>query len=421
LEAQESAVIANIQSSRATLLAAALFVGALAVSLTYSLSSKHRYTGAFQFVCRQVATKHYFGKNELNEWYRKCLADKARVQSSMNPEQVADIFRQRFAELESSHLEIYSPKEDKFVWSGKAAGDNGIRTRGINGSIIVSKVVPKSSAEQVGVRVGDIILRVYGEKAYGSYPYNEIDGDIVLLRGSSEVAVKVVAGELQVDFSPRLLRLAPDVGLLEISSFRKEFFTNEIWASLEDQLQDFPSLIVDLRGNLGGDFNAVMKSLSFFMCEKNKFGVLERPAAVGWPDLVFKKDSNEDEFYGQLTTSKKLLLKRFDGPCFNGAVTVLIDGDTASVSEIFATVMKSRRQTRVWGEKTRGDLLLGVWYPLPSLAPGYTLSIPEAIYLGPAGEVVEGKGVTPMRTLFYRYEDAIRGRDSWVQASMSPY
>lgn len=400
---------------------AAVFIGLLALGLMYALSSKHRYTGAFQYACRQIYLKHYLGSQQLSEWFQKCMADRARVQSSMNPEKVADILRQRFAELESSHLEIYSPEDDNLVWSGKSVGDNGIRTRGIDGRIIIYKVIAKSSAEKAGVKPGDVIVSVYGEKAFGAYPYNEVDGDIVVRRGEQELPFKVVAGPLQIDFSPQLRELAPDVGLLEISSFRKEYFSMKEWEVLADNLQDYPSVIIDLRGNLGGDFNSVIKTLSFFDCERTDYGFLERPAAVGEPDLIFKENSTEDEFYEQLTNSKRLFLKRFAGPCFNGALTVLIDGDTASVSEIFATVLKGRRQTRVWGERTRGDMLLGVWYPLQALGPGYTLSIPEATYVGPGGEMIEGKGVLPARALHYKYEDAIRGRDSWVLAAMSAY
>lgn len=402
-------------------IAAAVFIGLLAAGLMYALSSKHRYTGAFQFACRQIYLKHYMGRQQLAEWYPKCMADRSRVQSSMKPEKVADILRQRFAELETSHLEIYSPEDDNLVWSGRSVGDNGIRTRGIDGRIIIHKVIPKSSAENVGIRPGDVIVSVYGEKAIGAYPYNEVSGDIVVRRGDQERPFKVESLALQVDFSPQLKELAPDVGLLEISSFRKEYFSVNGWRELADKLQDYPSVIIDLRGNLGGDFNAVIKTLSFFDCEKTEFGYLERPAATGEPDLVFKENSTEDEFYEQLTNSKRLNLKRFEGPCFSGALTVLIDGDTASVSEIFAIVLKGRRQTRVWGERTRGDMLLGVWYPLQALGPGYTLSIPEAMYVTPDGEIIEGKGVLPARALFYKYDDAIRGRDSWVQDAMSAY
>lgn len=401
---------------------AALFVGLLAVSLLYALTSRHRYSGAFQFACRQIYLKHYLGSTHLTDWFQKCMADRSRVQSSMYPEKVADILRQRFAELESSHLEIYSPEDDKLVWSGKSTGDNGIRTRGIDGRIIVYKVIAKSSAEKAGVSPGDVILTVYGEKAFGSYPYNEVSGDMVVRRGDHELSVKVEAVPLQIDFSPILKELAPDVGLLEISSFRKEYFDPAEWNVLIDKLQDYPSVIVDIRGNLGGDFNSLIKALSFFVCEKTDFGYLERPSATDKPDLVFNEDSNEEEFYDQLTHSKRLHLKRFqDEPCFNGAVTVLVDGDTASVSEIFAAVLKERRQTRVWGERTRGDMLLGVWYPLQALGPGYTLSIPEAMYITPEGLIIEGKGVAPDRTLFYKYEDAIHGRDSWISAAMSAY
>jgi carboxyl-terminal processing protease len=233
--------------------------------------------------------------------------------------------------------------------------------------------------------------------------------------------VNIVAKALQIDQGPQLSGIADDVGLLEISSFRQEYFKRDEWLKIIDQFEDYPSLVVDVRGNLGGDFVAVMRALSPFLCGQKNVGDLVRPQASGG-DIDIEDEVSSDKLYQQLTSHERLRLNTFDSyPCYNGAVTVLIDNDSASVSEIFALAMKSRPQTRVWGEQTRGDMLLGVWYGLSLLGKGYTMSVPEALFRSPKSEEIEGHGVAPSKELYYKLDDARHGVDTWLKAALSAY
>jgi C-terminal processing protease CtpA/Prc len=83
--------------------------------------------------------------------------------------------------------------------------------------------------------------------------------------------------------------------------------------------------------------------------------------------------------------------------------------------------MRSRPQARVWGDSTRGDMLVGVWYALKLLGSGYTLSVPEATYLSPDGFEIEGHGVAPQRRLIYKLDEARRGQDSWLRTALANY
>lgn len=373
------------------------------------------YNQALQEVCELVYRKHYQGPAELQGWHRDCIQP---IGSHLDINSFLKIVRDRLGRLRSSHLEIYSPEEDQKVWAGRSAGDNGLRIQGVNGRIYLTDVLPGSSARRAGLQKGDQIVSIDGGLVDGD-SLRLYEGQLLVVRNNKEYAFQVRPEPLQIDFRPQLSSVAPQLGHLKISSFRKEYFQKKEWQQIALELNNYKKIIVDLRGNLGGDFNSVVRALTTFTCKDltiQSFGVLERPTFLDEKEAFFVEDLSEEAFYSLLESHRRILLKPFDGHhCFQGTLVVLIDENTASVSEIFAAVIGEQvKGALVRGQKSRGDLLLGVWYPLKELR-GYTLSIPESVYLTPKSFVVEGRGVQPKELLYYD-ENALRvGRDNWLQ------
>jgi carboxyl-terminal processing protease len=431
------------------------FVIALKIVIkTGQAPSAFNYQKSLTTICQMVYEKHYLGRERLEQWYRECVKPRLGqngVQSANDREAFIEDVRFKFAGLNTSHLEIYTPVEDKLTWSGESAGDNGLRLLPINGRFYVHKVLPDSSALAQGFRVGDQILSMDGQQ-FEVANFSKYSGPVEILRaardksgavlakrsGDLKLVINIEALPLKVDSSPVLYELNANTAWLEISSFRKEYIVNPGWDDLIQKANAYSSLTIDLRDNLGGDFNSVTRALSSFVCDKNaQFGELVKPNSggsqfkagealkTGDNDLIenenaiLKEDLSEDDFYNLLVKSRSVALNRFDtSVCYKGRVTVLIDEDSASVSEIFAAVIKeSLPQARVWGARSRGDMLLGVWYPIDYVGKGFTLSIPEAVYQTKNKYVVEGNGVTPTRQLFYDENDIRAGRDSWLEAS----
>ena len=96
--------------------------------------------------------------------------------------------------------------------------------------------------------------------------------------------------------------------------------------------------------------------------------------------------------------------------------TGFIDSETASVSEVFAETLKELKGTPILGEASSGQVVMAIWYRLDALGPGYSLSIPEAFYISPKGETIEGVGIWPKRLLNYRLNSEVQGKDSWLEA-----
>lgn len=95
------------------------------------------------------------------------------------------------------------------------------------------------------------------------------------------------------------------------------------------------------------------------------------------------------------------------GP-YSGKVAILIDGWSASTSEIFAQGMKEAGRARVFGSRSMGAALPSFFKTLPN---GDTLQYAIATYQSPSGIAIEGSGVIPDQPVEAQPEDLLHGRD----------
>jgi C-terminal processing protease CtpA/Prc len=96
----------------------------------------------------------------------------------------------------------------------------------------------------------------------------------------------------------------------------------------------------------------------------------------------------------------------------------LFNSDTASVSEILVEALRTRARTRLIGQRTNGEVVMASYYRLPLLGPGYSVSIPEAIYRTTDGRILEGQGVEPHVDVREKLSDALRGGDTFIEVAL---
>jgi carboxyl-terminal processing protease len=94
---------------------------------------------------------------------------------------------------------------------------------------------------------------------------------------------------------------------------------------------------------------------------------------------------------------------------FLGPVAVLIDGSSASTSEILAAGLRDLGRARVFGERSAGAALPSAFKELPT---GDLLQYAIADLLTPKGASIEGKGVEPDEAMAATRQDLIAGRDA---------
>ncbi len=151
--------------------------------------------------------------------------------------------------------------------------------------------------------------------------------------------------------------------------------------------------VIDLRGNPGGIGPMAMGMAGWFMNRKGRrLGTLKARDYT----VDFEINPRADTF---------------DGP-----LAVLVDGASASTSEIFAAGLQDLGRARVFGTKTAGAALPSVVIRLPNL-DGFQYA--EATYTSRNGRVLEGGGVTPDVVVTHTRESLLTGRDAALDAAVN--
>ena len=236
---------------------------------------------------------------------------------------------------------------------------------------MIQEVQKGRPAQKAGLKAGDILLSVNGEdvtKLSLNDTIQKIKGkegkksELVVLREENGEKIKkkiTVTCEKIVNQTVTHRMLSGKTGYIAITSFTKE--------TVKKKGQK--GLIVDLRGNGGGSLTAVVD-------------ILDRMLPKG--KLITEKNKvNGDKVY---TSTDE---KHFDKP-----VAVLINGGSASASEVFAGCMQDRKAASLVGVKSFGKGIVQTIFSLEkSCGGGIKLTTGE--YLLPSGRCIQGKGLTP--------------------------
>lgn len=243
-----------------------------------------------------------------------------------------------------------------------------------SGACVISGVIKNSPAEDGGLMEGDIIYKVEGEDMTGL----ELDEVVAKIKGDEGTKVNITLirnGEtLDVELTRAKVNsptvdsemLEDDIGYLQITEFEDvttEQF-NENMASLKEQ--GMKGLIIDLRGNPGGNVTTVC-------------AIAEQLLPEG---LVFYMEDKNG--------------KRTEYPCkgadFDLPLVVLVNEYSASASEILSGAVKDSGIGTIVGRKTYGK---GVVQNVVPLEDGSAIKITIANYYTRGGNDINLKGIEP--------------------------
>ncbi len=339
----------------------------------------------------QIIKTNYY-KNNLNKqnWNRW----KKRYVNRIKTEEDAYVaINSMLASLDDSYSKFMSKEE--FMAQNSAINSKlygiGINIASISGKIYIVNVLEEAPAYIAGIRAGDIILKVNGEDVNGQTIYHVaqlIRGEanqnleLELLRGREKFVKVVKREEIKVK-TIDAKKLTEDIGYIRVSSFIGVDTPKEFIIAL-NRMKDSKGLILDLRGNSGGLFqNAIMIS-NLFM----KKGVIVN---------VIARQGKKNVYAAQ------------DGGCiYDNPVVVLIDGNSASASEILSSALRDNSRAVLVGTKTYGKGLVQKIFSLPNQS-GMNLTI--ARYLTPKGVDINKKGIEPDFTVNFSHSDFINNVD----------
>lgn len=263
------------------------------------------------------------------------------------------------------------------------------------GIITVIKVFKDTPAAEAGMRPGDVLYKV-GDMEVTGMDMDILVKDYIKGKDGSEVALTVFRQDEGEYVDLKMERrnvtvqtveyqmLEDHVGYIAVSQF-DVVTAGQFKAAVDDlEKQGMKKLLVDLRNNPGGVLDAVVGMLDYIlpddlMIEGDKDLVRTNPEATL---LVYMADKNGKG--GQEYAS--------DGHSLDIPMAVLVNGESASASEVFTGAMKDYGRATVVGTKTFGK---GIVQNLIPLDNGTAIKMTTAHYYTPSGFDLHGKGIEP--------------------------
>jgi carboxyl-terminal processing protease len=273
--------------------------------------------------------------------------------------------------------ELY--KEMKVETSGKFGG-LGIEVTIKDGTIIVVAPIDDSPAYRAGVKTGDQIVKIAGKSAkqiglqeavqlMRGKPGSKIA--VTLLRKGAPKLIDLVLTRESIKLqSVKYARLPNNTGYFRISSFMER--TGDELAKAFTKLNTehkLEGLVLDLRGNPGGLLDQAVKVVNVFVDEGPVVYTIGRDK---------KKKEIEFAQKGRQLTDLPLV--------------VLVDGSSASASEIVAGALQDYGRGIIAGQQTFGK---GSVQTIIPLADDSGLKLTIARYYTPSGRSIQVKGITP--------------------------
>lgn len=267
--------------------------------------------------------------------------------------------------------------KDKFKeWNSDISGEFGgigvTFTKDDNGEFLIVSVIDDTPAYKAGIRAGDTIEAVDGKT------YDDMNDIVAVIRGKegtslkltykrddSKKTVTIVRDTIQIESVKSEVR-KDNIGYIRISSFIETTAEDFKKALSEMESAKVKGMVIDIRNNGGGLVNE---------------GLEVADELLGKCTLVCYVDNKGNKTYSYSDKDKT------DIP-----YVLLVDGATASTSEILTAAVKDNNGGKIVGTKTFGK---GIIQNTSQFKDGSALKLTVMQYLSPDGNEIHKKGVKP--------------------------
>ena len=396
-------------------------------SLGY-VSRQEAFTQSFDMVWSTIQESHWDETFGGRDWEAIRDAYRPKLKKVRDRAQLVVLLQSMLNELELSHFRIlstYAEVTDNYP----RGGYTGLELKYVDGRAYVVKVVPGSPAAEAGIQVGWRLKSIHRRtvksliRPYSSKRLPEKMKSFYIQRYLNEVIQGGTVKRIRTDWYPpgkRALKtymmpiydsreLSDSVGYLPshrieyegryvedgILYIRFNYFVpnlmSDIRRSIEEAAGQAKGIIIDLRSNVGG-LTVMATGISGLL--------VDEPTNLG--KLFLKKGHMTYQGYPQRI--------RFSGP-----VAVLVDGHSASTSEMFAAGLQEAGRARVFGEPSLGQSLPSLYRKLPS---GDLFQYAVGDYLTPGGYRIEKNGVVPDEVLIPSFDQLEQGVDLPMRESI---
>ena len=320
------------------------------------------------------------------------------------------LIRAALASLDDRYTIFLEPvvrQEEQNTLRGNFGGIGVYLTRNEAGEVVM-QIIPGNPAEEAGILDGDVLLGVDGVditvdvtmEEIGALVRGEVGTDVVLTvlhpDAAEPVDVVVTRGNILIpSVEHRILATpddAPKIGYVRLTRFSGES-QGEVSAALESLLAaDAERLILDLRGNGGGLLDAAIEIADLFVDDG---------------DLMRRESKDEGE---RIYQASRLGTIDTDTP-----LIILIDGGTASASEILAGALHDQERALLFGSKTFGK---GSVQLIFDLSDGSSIHVTSSRWFTPNGNQIDQQGLEPDVAIVPTAEDIDNGRDAVLNTAI---
>jgi len=349
----------------------------------------------FDDVWETIQDRYYDPKFHGVDWQAKRDLFRPAAARASSPYEFYEVLRQMIASLKDAHTRVYS-LDEKFDWWNPRFVTVGLGIREVEGAPTVIQVEPGSAAAQIDIRRGDVIIRVddvsvadLAAKRSGMSEAMRARTIANIFEGPAGTAVKVgwitrngkqKSAVLQRYWSQRQLGFSNQrkgkIAVLRLDAFTQSVAL-DFSKSLPDVLEGAEGIVLDLRGNGGGDAEAMADIASLFLDEGINLGKFADRSGASF----------------ELQTYSKRLWRMPRVSPTKLPLVVLTSESTSSAAEILAAALQSKQRARVIGAGTCGCVLaIRNRHALPD---GGVLDVSEFDYRTANGVRLEGVGIKP--------------------------
>ena len=321
----------------------------------------------------KVSEKEEAIYNTIDDYYLNEI-DNDKIQNG--------IYKGMVDSLGDPYTVYYNSEEYKQFTSSSSGTYSGIGVavsqNVTTGAITIVKTFKKGSGEKEGMKPGDVIYKVEGKRIEGlelSKVVSMIKGEegtfvkVTVLRDGKEIEFNLERKKLEVDTVNYRMedRSGKKIGYISVSEFDEVTASQFKSAISELSKEGMEGLVIDLRDNPGGLLDVT--------CE-----MLDRMIKKGL--LVYTVDK-----YG-----KRVDEDATDSDSFDKPVAILVNGNSASASEVFSGAMKDYKAATLVGTKTFGK---GIVQSIVPFGDGTAMKVTVSKYYTPNGVNIHGTGIEP--------------------------
>lgn len=345
----------------------------------------------YQEVWQTVFREYVDGKFNGQDWYRWKDHFHGQLKDKDDAQVAIDTMLASLNDEYTRFLQPRDMKEQTLYIDSKLSGV-GLQIAVRDGKLIVVSALDDTPASRVDIHSEDVITHINGKPAAG-LPVEEAADRI---RGpvGTQVTLRILRGQKTFDLSIKRAEIklksvftrevTPNtIGYVRLNSFISETATEELRAAMT-KLANKKAIILDLRGNYGGLLSNAVEIADLFLDD----GVIV--------SVQGRRKEDRQEFEAE------------KGEITHRPMVLLIDGGSASASEILSGALHDHHRAKLIGETTFGK---GLVQKINSLSDGSGLNITVARYLTPNGSDIHKKGIPPDIAVDFKLSDLKKNKD----------